>query len=79
MHAQDTAELFFADVHVPLAESAGRGGASYLVANRSGASVDRDRRRVAAQAALDWTLTYVRERTALDSRLAPSGFTFRAG
>jgi alkylation response protein AidB-like acyl-CoA dehydrogenase len=67
-HAQDTAELFFSDVRVPVAnllgESEGQGFAQ-LVAN-----LPRERLSIAiaavaaARAALGWTLDYVRTRKA---------------
>jgi alkylation response protein AidB-like acyl-CoA dehydrogenase len=67
MHAQDTAELFFADVPVPLANRLGEEGQgfSYLVANLAQERLSIAIAGVAAaQAALDWTLAYVKERTA---------------
>jgi alkylation response protein AidB-like acyl-CoA dehydrogenase len=67
MHAQDTAELFFADVRVPAANLLGEEGRGfhYLVSNLA-----RERLSIAvsavsaAEAALGWTLEYGRERTA---------------
>jgi alkylation response protein AidB-like acyl-CoA dehydrogenase len=67
MHAQDTAELFFSDVPVPEANRLGEEGAGfrYLVAN-----LPQERLSIAAagiaaaEAALGWTLDYVRERHA---------------
>ncbi len=67
MHAQDTAELFFADVRVPVASRLGEEGQgfSYLVANLAQERLSIAIAGVAAaQAALDWTLDYVKERTA---------------
>jgi alkylation response protein AidB-like acyl-CoA dehydrogenase len=67
MHAQDTAELFFADVPVPLANRLGEEGQgfAYLVANLAQERLSIAIAGVAAaQAALDWTLAYVKERTA---------------
>jgi alkylation response protein AidB-like acyl-CoA dehydrogenase len=67
MHAQDTAELFFADVPVPLANRLGEEGQGfrYLVANLAQERLSIAIAGVAAaQAALDWTLAYVKERTA---------------
>jgi long-chain-acyl-CoA dehydrogenase len=72
MHAQDTAELFFADVRVPVENLLGEAGRGfhYLVSNLAqerlsiaiaGAS--------AAQAALELTLAYVKERTAFGQPL----------
>ncbi|MBK5110197.1 MAG: acyl-CoA dehydrogenase family protein [Thermoleophilia bacterium] len=67
MHSQDTAELFFNEVPVPTANLLGNEGEGfkYLVFNlaqeRLGIAVAAV---AAAQAALDWTLEYVKERTA---------------
>jgi alkylation response protein AidB-like acyl-CoA dehydrogenase len=72
MHAQDTAELFFADVHVPLANRLGEEGRGfhYLVANLAQERLSIAIAGVAAaQAALDWTLAYVKERTAFGQPL----------
>ena len=67
MHAQDTAELFFTDVEVPVANLLGAEGQGFvqLVHN-----LPRERLSIAiagvaaARAALGWTLDYVKERTA---------------
>jgi alkylation response protein AidB-like acyl-CoA dehydrogenase len=67
MHAQDTAELFLSDVHVPAENLLGEEGQGfrYLMLNLA-----RERLSIAAsavasaRAALDWTLEYVKERTA---------------
>jgi alkylation response protein AidB-like acyl-CoA dehydrogenase len=70
MHAQDTAELAFTDARVPAANLLGAAGDGFahLVANlpqeRLGLAVDAV---AGAAAALDWTLEYVRERTAFGS------------
>jgi alkylation response protein AidB-like acyl-CoA dehydrogenase len=67
MHSQDTAELFFNEVPVPETNLLGNegDGFKYLVFNlaqeRLGIGVAAV---AAAQAALDWTLEYVKERTA---------------
>ncbi|MCP4084774.1 MAG: acyl-CoA dehydrogenase [Actinomycetia bacterium] len=68
MHAQDTAELFFTDVQVPAANLlGGEEGQGFL--NLVG-NLPQERLSIAvtgvasAQAALDWTLEYVRERQA---------------
>jgi alkylation response protein AidB-like acyl-CoA dehydrogenase len=75
MHAQDTAELFFQDVEVPVANLLGEEGKGfgYLVTNLpqerlsiAAASV------AAARAALAWTLEYVSERHAFGRPI--SGF-----
>jgi alkylation response protein AidB-like acyl-CoA dehydrogenase len=67
LHAQDTAELFFHDVHVPVENLLGEEGKGflYLVSNLA-----QERMSIAisavssAQAAFDITLEYVKERTA---------------
>ena len=67
MHAQDTAELFFADVAVPVENRLGDEGAgfTYLVSNLAQERLSIALAGVgAAQAALDWTLEYVKERQA---------------
>jgi alkylation response protein AidB-like acyl-CoA dehydrogenase len=72
MHAQDTAELFFADVHIPVANRLGEEGRGfhYLVSNLAQERLSIALAGVAAaQAALDWTLAYVKERTAFGQPL----------
>ena len=72
MHAQDTAELFFADVRVPLTNRLGEEGRGfhYLVSNLAQERLSIAIAGVAAaQAALDWTLAYVKERTAFGQPL----------
>jgi alkylation response protein AidB-like acyl-CoA dehydrogenase len=67
MHSQDTAELFFADVRVPVENRLGEEGRGfhYLVANLAQERLSIAIAGVAgAQAALDWTLEYVKQRTA---------------
>jgi alkylation response protein AidB-like acyl-CoA dehydrogenase len=67
MHSQDTAELFFNDVRVPVANLLGEVGKgfNYLTGNLA-----QERLSIAvsgqatAKAALDWTVEYVKERTA---------------
>jgi alkylation response protein AidB-like acyl-CoA dehydrogenase len=67
LHSQDTAELFFADVRVPVANRLGEEGEGfrYLMAN-----LPRERLSIAvsgvaaARAALDWTLEYTHDRQA---------------
>ncbi len=69
MHAQDTAELFFEDVHVPVGNLLGEEGRGfrYLVSNLAQERLSIAIAGVAAaQAALDWTLAYVKERTAFN-------------
>jgi alkylation response protein AidB-like acyl-CoA dehydrogenase len=67
LHAQDTAELFFDDVRVPVANLLGEEGAGfgYLVANLPQERLSIAMTGVAAAAcALEWTVEYCRERTA---------------
>ena len=67
LHSQDTAELFFADVHVPVENLLGEEGEGfrYLVSNLPQERLSIAASAVAAaEAALDWTLEYVRERQA---------------
>ncbi len=67
MHAQDTAELFFTDAPVPAENLLGEEGSGfhYLVSNLAQERLSIAIAGVAAaQAALNWTLDYVRERTA---------------
>jgi alkylation response protein AidB-like acyl-CoA dehydrogenase len=80
MHAQDTAELFFADVAVPVDNLLGEEGKGFLhlVAN-----LPQERLSLAvgalahAEAAFGWTLEYIKERKAFGSsdRLVPGGET----
>jgi alkylation response protein AidB-like acyl-CoA dehydrogenase len=73
LHAQDTAELFFTDVHVPVANLLGVEGKGFahLVDN-----LPQERLSIAvagvaaAEAALGWTLDYVKQRTAFGSPVA---------
>jgi hypothetical protein len=75
MHSQDTAELFFNDVRVPVANLLGEEGKgfNYLTGNLA-----QERLSIAvtgqatAKAALDWTVEYVKERPRSASRSAPS-------
>ncbi len=67
MHAQDTAELFFTDVHVPVANRLGEEGEGfrYLVTNLPQERLSIAATGVAAaRAALEQTLSYVTERQA---------------
>jgi alkylation response protein AidB-like acyl-CoA dehydrogenase len=67
MHAQDTAELFFSDVRVPVANLLGDegGGFRHLVANLPQERLSIAATGVAAaRQALVWTLEHARERTA---------------
>ena len=66
-HSQDTAELSFAGVHVPVENLLGEEGEGfrYLVSNLPQERLSIAASAVAAaEAALDWTLDYVRERQA---------------
>ena len=67
MHAQDTAELFFSDVEVPAANLLGEEGKGFYALMMNLAQ-ERLNMAVGALAvcnsALDWTLAYVKERTA---------------
>ncbi|HEY4429198.1 MAG TPA: acyl-CoA dehydrogenase family protein [Solirubrobacteraceae bacterium] len=66
-HAQDTAELFFEDARVPAANLLGEEGEGfrYLVSNLPQERLSIAASAVAAgEAALEWTLSYVRERKA---------------
>ena len=67
MHAQDTAELFFSDVEVPVANLLGEEGKGFyaLMMNLAQERLNMAVGALAVcQAALDWTLAYTRERTA---------------
>lgn len=72
-HSQDTAELFFSDVRVPVANRLGDEGRAfeYLTFNLA-----QERLSIglfglaAARAALDWTVDYVKERKAFGQALA---------
>jgi len=73
LHSQDTAELFFNDVRVPVANLLGEEnkGFSYLMHNlaqeRLGIAMAGT---AAARAALNWTIEYTKERTAFGQRIA---------
>jgi alkylation response protein AidB-like acyl-CoA dehydrogenase len=67
LHAQDTAELFFEDVHVPVENLIGQEGRGFLhlVQNLPQERLSITVGSVAhAQTAFDWTLAYVKERQA---------------
>jgi alkylation response protein AidB-like acyl-CoA dehydrogenase len=72
LHGQDTAELFFSDVRVPVANRLGEEGRgfTYLVSN-----LPQERLSIAvtgvatARQALAWTVEYVRERQAFGQRV----------
>ncbi len=67
MHAQDTAELFFKDVHVPVDNLLGQEGAGFIYLMQK---LPQERLTIAAmavsaaEAALEWTLAYAQERHA---------------
>ena len=67
MHAQDTAEMFFSDVHVPVENLLGAEGEGFsqLVRNLPQERLNIAMAAVAAaRAAFEWTLEYCKERTA---------------
>jgi alkylation response protein AidB-like acyl-CoA dehydrogenase len=67
LHAQDTAELFFEDVRVPVENLLGEEGQGfmYLVSNLPQERLSLTTGSIAhAQTAFDWTLDYVKERHA---------------
>ncbi len=72
LHSQDTAELFFSDVHVPVANLLGDEGTGFtqLVHN-----LPQERLSIAAagiaaaRAAMGWTLDYIKERKAFDQAI----------
>lgn len=73
LHAQDTAELHFDDVEVPVANRLGEEGAgfNYLTANLAQERLSIAAASVAAaRAALDLTLAYVKEREAFGQSIA---------
>jgi alkylation response protein AidB-like acyl-CoA dehydrogenase len=72
MHAQDTAELFFNDVRVPVANRLGAEGDGFtqLVRNLPQERLNIAMAAVAAaRAAFEWTLAYCKERTAFGQRI----------
>ena len=72
-HSQDTAELFFNDVSVPVGNLLGHEGEGFtqLVGNLPQERLSIAAAGVAAaRAALDWTLEYVKERTAFGQPIA---------
>src|ERR671919_1200114 len=86
MHAQDTAELFFTDARVPVANRLGEEGEGfrYLVTNLPQERLSIAASGVAAaRAAFEWTLAYARERQAFgqpigsfqNSRIRPKKWT----
>jgi alkylation response protein AidB-like acyl-CoA dehydrogenase len=73
MHSQDTAELFFGSVRVPVANLLGSEGNGFrqLTANLAQERLSIAVTGVAAaRAALTWTVDYVRERTAFGKQIA---------
>jgi alkylation response protein AidB-like acyl-CoA dehydrogenase len=72
MHAQDTAELFFTDVRVPVENRLGEEGQGfrYLVSNLAQERLSIAVTGVAAaRTAFDWTLEYCKERTAFGQKI----------
>jgi alkylation response protein AidB-like acyl-CoA dehydrogenase len=67
LHAQDTAELYFADARVPAANLLGEEGKGFAYLSRN---LSQERLSIAtiavaaSRAALDWTIAYVKERKA---------------
>jgi alkylation response protein AidB-like acyl-CoA dehydrogenase len=73
LHSQDTAELFFNDVRVPVANRLGEEGQgfAYLTANLAQERLSIAVAGVAAaRAAVDWTVEYVKERQAFGKSIA---------
>jgi len=73
MHSQDTAELFFTDVAVPVANRLGEEGQAfvYLTANLAQERLSIAVTGVAtARAALSWTVDHVKERSAFGQKIA---------
>jgi alkylation response protein AidB-like acyl-CoA dehydrogenase len=73
LHAQDTAELFFDDVRVPVANLLGEEGFgfTYLVDNLPQERLSLATGSIAhAQVAFDWTLEYIKERHAFDQPIS---------
>jgi long-chain-acyl-CoA dehydrogenase len=69
LHAQDTAELFFDDVRVPIQNRLGEEGEgfAYLMENLPQERLGLSAGSIAhAQQAFDWTLEYIKERRAFD-------------
>jgi alkylation response protein AidB-like acyl-CoA dehydrogenase len=72
MHSQDTAELFFTDCRVPVANRLGDEGKgfSYLSFNLAQERLSIASQGVAcARAAMEWTVDYVKERTAFGTTI----------
>jgi len=72
LHSQDTSELFFNDVRVPVANLLGEEGAGfrYLTSNLAQERLSIGVTSVAsARAALGWTLEYVKDRTAFGNSI----------
>jgi alkylation response protein AidB-like acyl-CoA dehydrogenase len=73
MHSQDTAELFFHDVQVPVSNVLGQEGEGFINLVRN---LAQERLSIAiagvaaAKAALDWTLAYTKERNAFGQPVA---------
>lgn len=73
LHAQDTAELFFNDVHVPVVNLLGSEGRGFvhLVENLPQERLSLSAGSVAhAETAFGWTLEYIKERTAFGEPIA---------
>ncbi len=72
LHSQDTAELFFDDARVPVANRLGEVGQAFKYLSHN---LAQERMSIAitgvsmARAALDWTIDYVKERTAFGTSI----------
>jgi alkylation response protein AidB-like acyl-CoA dehydrogenase len=72
-HSQDTAELFFTDVHVPIENRLGEEGQGFTLLVRN---LAQERLSIAiagiaaAKAALDWTVEYTKDRKAFGQAIA---------
>ncbi len=72
LHSQDTAELFFDDARVPVANRLGEEGQAFKYLSHN---LAQERMSIAitgvsmARAALDWTIDYVKERTAFGTSI----------
>jgi alkylation response protein AidB-like acyl-CoA dehydrogenase len=73
LHSQDTAELFFNDARVPVSNRLGEEGQGFKYLSHN---LAQERMSIAitgvsmARAALDWTIDYVKERTAFGTSVA---------
>ena len=73
LHAQDTSELFFSDVRVPVANRLGEEGQGFkmLMTKLAQERLTQAVRSICvAEAAIEWTVTYTRERKAFGGTIA---------